>query len=57
MPADSSEQPAVEQQALHALNYLNEDDKSKVLKYIESLITLENLKHDQGSITQDRELC
>jgi hypothetical protein len=57
MSADSSEQPAVEQQALLALNHLDEEDKSKVLKYIESLITLENAKHDQGSITQDRELC
>jgi hypothetical protein len=51
MPADSPEQNSVEQQALKALNYLSEEDKSKVLKYIESLVHLEISQNDETSAT------
>lgn len=50
MPADSPDQLSVEQQALLALNYLSEEDKSKVLRYIESLVHLENTQNDKTSI-------
>jgi hypothetical protein len=49
MPAASSEQNSVEQQALHALNYLNHEDQQKVLEYISSLVALEKVNNDQGS--------
>ena len=53
MPADQPEQPSVEQQALNALNFLNDTDKHKVLEYISSLVTLEKVKDDQRSSTQN----
>ena len=52
MPADSSERKAVEQQAINALNFLSDKDKEKVLKYIESLVTLEKVKNDERSAVQ-----
>lgn len=51
MPADSSEQHTVEQQAVNALAYLNDKDKHQVLQYIDSLILLETVKNDQRSST------
>jgi hypothetical protein len=57
MPADSIEQNTVEQQALHALAHLSDKDKASVLSYIESLVTLEKVKNDQRSSTQDRDVC
>jgi hypothetical protein len=48
MPADST-QDAVEQQAVHAMNYLSTEDKKKVLEYIDSLITLDKTTNDQRS--------
>jgi len=53
MPAASSDQSAVEQQAMAALNYLSPKDKTKVLEYIASLITLEKVKNDQRSAPQN----
>jgi hypothetical protein len=41
----------VEQQALSALNYLSDRDKEKVLKYIQSLLFLEEIKNDEASAT------
>jgi hypothetical protein len=41
----------VEQQALNALNYLSDRDKEKVLKYIQSLLSLEEIKNDEASAT------
>jgi hypothetical protein len=49
MPAAPLENISVEQQALNALNYLSEEDKSKVLKYIESLVQIEAPSNDQTS--------
>lgn len=51
MPADSSEHPSVEQQAIKALSYLPEDDKAKVLEYIDNLINLHDAHNDQTSAT------
>ena len=53
MPADPIEQNTIEQQALHALTHLSDKDKASVLSYIESLVTLEKVKNDQRSPTQD----
>jgi hypothetical protein len=47
MPADSSEQYSVERQALAALEHLSDEDKHRVLEYIQSLVHLEEAKHDQ----------
>jgi hypothetical protein len=50
MPAASEESKAlVEQQAANALGHLSDRDKEKVLKYIESLLTLEKIKNDEAS--------
>ena len=49
MPADSPDQISIEQQALDALDYLSDEDKSKVLKYIESLIQLQSPSNDKTS--------
>lgn len=43
----------VEQQALAALGHLSDKDKVKVLKYLESILTLEKIKDDQGSPAQN----
>jgi flagellar motor switch protein FliG len=51
MSAALLEEHTVEQQAIHALAYLNDEDKHKVLEYIASLLTLEEAKHDQTSAT------
>jgi hypothetical protein len=51
MPAESPDDISVEQQAIKALSYLNEDEKSKVLEYIDSLITLHEVHNDQRSAT------
>jgi hypothetical protein len=49
MPADSDNN-AIEQQAVHAMNYLSPEDKKKVLEYINSLITLDKATNDQRSV-------
>ena len=49
MPAVPEEKKNIEQQALAALGFLNEEDKSKVLEYIASLVKLEKVKNDQTS--------
>jgi len=41
----------VEEQAINALNHLSDKDKEKVLKYIQSLLTLEEVKNDKASAT------
>jgi hypothetical protein len=51
MPADSVEHSSIEQQALHAIRYLGADEQHKILKYIESLLTLKTAKDDQRSAT------
>jgi hypothetical protein len=51
MPATLPSNQNIEQQALEALNYLSEDDKTKVLKYIESLIFLQTSQNDETSST------
>jgi hypothetical protein len=51
MPVDQPVQNTVEQQALHALQYLSDDDKKKVLEYIGNLVTLQKVKDDQASAT------
>jgi len=38
---------------LKALGHLDDDDKHKVLEYIESLISLEHIKHDKASAAQN----
>jgi hypothetical protein len=49
MPAAPLETVSIEQQALNALDYLSEEDKSKVLKYIESLIQIDAPSNDKTS--------
>ena len=49
MPDAPTQKKDVEQQALAALGFLNDEDKSKVLEYIASLIKLEKVKNDQAS--------
>lgn len=49
----SSKQELVEHHALMALRHLSDADQEKVLEYIEHLLTLEKVKNDQGSSTQD----
>jgi hypothetical protein len=51
MPADPVFKNTVEEQALQALSHLSDKDQAEVLKYIESLVTLEKVKNDQGSTT------
>jgi len=51
MHVDSTAKNTVEEQALQALRYLSDDDQAAVLKYIDSLVTLEKVKNDQGSTT------
>lgn len=57
MPADLSENNSAEQQAIKALDYLNTEDKSKVLEYIANLVALEKVKNDQASTPQNWKLC
>lgn len=47
MPEAAPDQPSVEQQAVEALTYLNDDAKQKVLKYIDSLVQLDEIKPDE----------
>jgi hypothetical protein len=49
MPADSTTDLSVERQALEALEHLSEEDKGKVLSYIQSLLILDQSNHDQAS--------
>jgi hypothetical protein len=49
-PLEEAKSP-VEEQAIHALNHLSDKDKEKVLKYIASLLTLEQINHDEASAT------
>jgi len=51
MAATSAKKSLVEEQALQALQHLSQEDKSKVIEYIDSLITLEKVKNDQTSTT------
>ena len=50
---EASGKSSVEQQAISALNHLSPEDKTKALKYIESLVTLEKIKNDQTSATEN----
>lgn len=43
----------MEQQAVKALAYLDEDDKQKVLEYISSLIDLTEAADDKTSVIQN----
>jgi hypothetical protein len=52
MPADSTIK-TVEQQAIDALSYLNPEEQTNVLSYINSLINLDSVKDDQRSPAQD----
>lgn len=52
MPADSTNK-TVEQQAIDALSYLNQEEQYNVLNYINSLVNLNSVKDDQGSPAQD----
>lgn len=49
MPADSTSDSSIERQALEALEHLGDDDKNKVLEYIHSLVTLDQINNDQAS--------
>ena len=53
MPASPEETKLmVEEQAINALAHLSDKDKEKVLRYIESLVTLEQVKkNDEASTT------
>jgi len=53
MPVSPEETKSlVEEQAINALSHLNDKDKDKVLRYIESLVNLEQVnKNDQTSTT------
>jgi hypothetical protein len=46
---DTSPEISVEQQAINALNYLDDQDKQKVLEYIDSLINLDKANNDKRS--------
>jgi hypothetical protein len=49
MPAAVVENEAIQQQAIKALAYLSDEDKLKVLEYIDSLVNLHKIHNDQGS--------
>jgi GTP1/Obg family GTP-binding protein len=40
---------AIEQQAIEALAYLDDESKRKVLNYIDSLVTLDKVNNGSGS--------
>ena len=50
-PCCSTESQPVEQQAIKALSYLDEESKVKVLEYIASLVNLQSVKNDKASTT------
>lgn len=52
-PAAHQDDSSVEQQALKALSYLDDNARQKVLEYIESLVKLEQANYDKGSIRED----
>jgi hypothetical protein len=52
MPADSTDN-TVEQQAIDALRYLDSEEQTNVLRYINSLIKLDSVKDDQRSAAQN----
>lgn len=48
-------QSSVEQEALKAMAFLPEDEKLKVLEYIDALVALDKIKsHGKGTTGQDR---
>jgi hypothetical protein len=47
--SDPSPEISVEQQAISALNYLDDQNKQKVLEYIDSLINLDKANNDKRS--------
>ena len=47
--AEEAQEQTVEQQALKALAYLDDEAKEKVLHYIASLLNLTKAKDDQAS--------
>lgn len=53
MHADAQDQEAVRQHALEAMKHLGDEDRRKILEYMNGLITLEEVKHDQASPSQD----
>lgn len=53
MHTEQDKSDSVKQQALNALQHLDEKDKEHILKYIQSLLTLDKAENDQRSSTQN----
>jgi hypothetical protein len=49
MSDNASIEKPIEQQALDALAYLDDEAKRKVLDYMKSLVTLDNVNNGSGS--------